>query len=259
VAGRAFTDKDERDGARVAIVNQILARRLWPNGNAAGGFLRMDEEPKAIQVIGIARDAKYLNLVEPPQPFVYLPLPREGSPKAVLHLRTMDPAGFVNKVRQEIRRIGGGLPTPEIRPAAEIVDRSLWAPRSGAVLLSLFGTVAVAIATIGIFGVAAYSVSRRRFEIGLRMALGARRASVIGLIMRRGMALIGFGVAVGSLISLSISYWIGRLMPLTSADELFSLLIAVSLFSLVGFLANLLPAMRAAQLDPSLLLRNNQS
>jgi predicted permease len=258
LTGRAFTDQDGGEVARSAVVNETLAERLWPGGEAVGRFLQMDEETQPLEVVGVARVARYQHLGEPPEPFLYLPLPRQGSQQATLHLRANDPARLIAPVRNELRRMSSSLPPPQIRSGSEIVERSLWAPRAGAVLLSIFGAVAVAIAAIGVFGVAAYSVNRRRFEMGVRTALGARPANLLALVLRRGMALIGVGVVLGLLGSIVLHRWIIRLLPLAAADELYSLAAAATLFSIIGFAANLLPAVRAARVGPLVSMRADQ-
>jgi macrolide transport system ATP-binding/permease protein len=254
--GRGFTPQD-RDGTHpVVILNQTLADRVWPGKDPVGTWIRLDQESEPIEIVGIARDAKYRSLGEAPQPFLYLPILQRGSLRCTLHVRSARPELLLDAVRSEIRKLDAGLPVIEARPLSEVIERSLWAPRAGAVLLSVFGTVALVLSGVGIYGVTAYSVGRRRSEIGLRMALGARREQIAALILRQGMSPLVLGLAAGLAGSLAIQRWIAGLLYSGADGGRIWIPLAILILTLVGLIANLIPAARASRIDPASSLKD---
>jgi len=255
--GRSFTSQDRYDSHPVAIVNEVLAKWVWPGRSPLGEFVHLDQEKEAVEIVGIAKDAKYRSLGEAPQPFLYLPLLQRGSLRCTLHLRAARPDRALEAVKGEMRSLDPGLPIIEARTLAEVTERSLWAPRAGAVVLSVFGVVALVLAAVGVYGVTAYSVGRRRSEMGLRMALGARRQEIVKLLLIQGLVPLTLGLAVGLAVSLATNRWIASLLYSGRGADWVSIPLAGTVLALVGLLANLVPAARASRIDPAMEIRGD--
>ncbi|MGH9665736.1 MAG: ABC transporter permease, partial [Bryobacteraceae bacterium] len=189
--GREFTDLDRANTAPVAIVNEKMAHDYWPNGQALGKRIQLPNESVMRQIVGIARTANYSTLAEPPQPCVYEPLEQNYSDAMTLYVRSKgDPQQILLPVQREVRSIGPQILVNDIRTGRKIVDDGLFQAKMGVTLLSVFGLLALGLASIGLYGIMAYSVNRRKREIGVRMALGASRDSVLRLILKQGMSLV---------------------------------------------------------------------
>lgn len=256
VKGRGFTALDGERAPRVAIINQAMANRFWPGQNAVGKRLRFFGDDLRVEVVGIARDANYVSLGEEPRAAVYVPLAQNYSAAVTLHVRTAgDPAAMAAAARREIRSVDPKLLLTDIRTIGEVIDEALWAPRTGAILLGAFGALALLLASIGIYGVVSYSVGRRAREMGIRMALGARPANVLRVVLGDGAILIGSGVVFGSLFSLALNrFFAGLLFGVNTADPaIYAAVCAV--LALVALAACYLPARRATKVDPAVALR----
>jgi predicted permease len=254
--GRDFTHADRAETPPVAIVNRAMARRFWPSGDPVGTRVILDGESKPVEIVGVVRDSKIMEMNESPIPLVYLALEQRYTEQAVLNVRTMGaPEPLVKEVRRAIGEIAPALPVSELLTASEGIEQALWAPRAGAAVLTLLGLLALALAMLGIYGITAYSVVQRSHEIGIRMALGARPAGVIGMLVRGGMVVLLIGLALGiGLAHLSVQ-WISKLVyGLAGGDSLVLVLIALLLTG-VGALANAVPAIRVARTYPSVDLR----
>ncbi len=254
--GRDFTTADRVGSQPVAIVNRAMARRFWPSADPVGDHVKLDDEARPVEVVGIVRDSKVLGIDESPIPLIYLALDQRYTEQAVLDVRTAGaPEPVMPEVRRAVAEVAPALPVAELLTASEGIAKGLWAPRAGAALLTFLGLLALALALFGIYGITAYSVTQRSREIGIRMALGARPASIVGMLVKGGMAvlLIGLGLGIG-LAHLS-SRWISTLVyGLAGGDWLVLALIAV-LLTAVGALANAVPAIRVARTHPSIDLR----
>jgi len=255
VAGRDFRTLDDARGAPVIIVNETMAKRLWPKGNAVGSRFISGEE--SWEVIGVARDTKYRSLRERPRLTMYRPLAQFYRSTVNVVIRTNLPAGQVMAgAHAALRSLDPALPLFNVRTLAEHVDHSLYADRLRATLLAAFALLALALAGIGAYGVMSYAVSQRTREIGIRMALGARRGAVISMVLRSGLAVAIAGVAAGSLAA----FWLvktvaGQLYGVTGVDAA-ALLSAWALLLAVATLANYVPARRAARVNPVTALRS---
>ena len=258
--GRSFAVSD-REGARpVAIVNQTLARRFWPGGQAVGRRLRFNETSaptaEAIEVIGVARDAAYHGLNEQAQPYLYLPVLQSFAPNTVLHVRTTgDPAAVIPAVRSEIQRLAPELPLPEAREVADLLRRQYWAPRMLAGLLALYGSLALLLTAVGIYGVVAYSVNLTRREIGVRLALGAGRARLLRELLGRGMTPVAVGLVLGLAGSLAAAPGVASLLFGLRALDPAAFALAILVLGAVSLVAVLIPARRAAAAHPASILR----
>jgi predicted permease len=255
-SGRDFTENDREGTTPVAIINDTTARRYWPNSNPLGRRIQLSGDKVLRQIVGIAKTANYTTLGEPAQLAVYVPLNQNFSDAMVLYVRSKtDPAGILTEVENEVRRIGPDVRVSDIRTGAKMMDQVLWSPRVMVGLLSVFGGLALVLASVGLYGVIAYSVSRRGREIGMRMALGAGQPAVLRLVLGEGMMLVAVGLACGLAVSLLIGRALSRMLYGISPADPVSLFGASLVLVLVAFLACYLPARRASRIDPLQALR----
>jgi predicted permease len=255
--GREFTQQDDENAPRVAIVNQTFAQRFWPGADPIGKRFSLygADEPQ-MQVVGIAQDGKYAGLNEEPRPFVYRPLwqGRIGSTTLVVRART-EPAKLLAAVRNELQRMDATLPLASARTRIEQLSFPLLPARVAAALLGSFGLLALALAAIGLYGVMSFSVARRTHEIGVRMALGAEARDVLALIIGQGMKLTVLGMGIGLVVSLAVTRLMKSLLYGVSATDPLTFAGIALLLALVALLACWIPARRATKVDPMIALR----
>jgi predicted permease len=265
LAGRALTTRDDARAPRVAVVNQTFAGRYFPDENPVGKRFTFDSsKPDEIEIVGLAKDAKYRKQRDEIPPTAYMSWRQGGREmdSATIELRAAgDPTAVVAAVRRAMREVDENLPLNNIRTQIEQAGETLAMERLFAKLLTLFGLLAQALAAIGLFGVMAYSVSRRTREIGIRMALGADRRDVLKMILRQGMKLTSLGVALGLAGAYALTKCLGSRINLKDMlygvrvdDPLTYSMIAV-LLALVALVACWIPARRATQVDPMVALR----
>ncbi|HEX3744439.1 MAG TPA: ABC transporter permease [Bryobacteraceae bacterium] len=257
--GRAFNDADRADSARVAIVNQQFAKAYWPNQDPIGKRIRIDKPdgPEA-EVVGVAKTGHYLLVNEQPSPFVYLPYTQNPRRRMTLIVQsTGDPAALAAPLRDLVRSIDPNMPLYNLRPVA-----TLYQSRATDTWLQFFqmvGTMALiglTLATIGLYGLIAYTVNRRVQEFGIRVALGARKGDVVWLVERRGLVLAALGLAVGGVLTrFALPMLSAGFFGLGSTSAAVYFFVPLALL-LVSALASYLPARRAASLDPLRALRN---
>jgi predicted permease len=254
--GRDFTDADRDRSIPVAIVNERMAERYWPNQDPIGRTFRFDSEPTARHIVGVVKTIKYQTLGETPQPAVYLPLRQNYADALVLYVRTSgDPSQAIGTAQRELRAMDSQVPLENAASIDGTVDQSLWMMRIAAGLLAVFGVLALALASVGLYGLVAYSVNQRRRELGVRMALGAARADVLRLVLRDGMGLVLIGLAVGLGLSLMVSRAMASLLLGINAIDPVSFAGASALLAGVAFIGSYLPARRASHADPLIALR----
>ena len=254
-AGRAFTDRDDAVAPKVVIVNETLAKRLWPDGSALGRTFGFHGD--RVLVIGVARDSKYGTLAERTPAYVYLPLSQADRPDRKLIVRTaVDPAPLARAIRETVRTLDPAIPQPTVTMLRQEMGIVLFPQRIAATVTGVLGAVGLLLAGVGLYGLIAFSVSRRTREIGVRVALGAQRGDVLGMVVREGMWLAGIGVAVGvALAAAATRLIVGFLFDVSPLDALtFAGMSAV--FVAVALLASYLPARRAAATDPLTALRS---
>ncbi len=254
--GRSFTDSDDDASLPVAMVNEALAREHWPGGSALGGRFHLAGDQAVRQVVGIVKNANYSTLGEAPQPCVYLPLRQNFAGGMVLYVRSVgSPAAVLPEVQRQIAAVDPNIQISDVRTGAKLIEQVLWGPRVGVSLLGVFGSLALVLASVGLYGAMAYTVVRRKKEIGLRMALGASRPAVLRTVLWRGMAPVCYGVAAGLCGCLLLGRGLAKILFGLSAADPVSLMGASVLLLSVAWLACYLPARSATQIDPLDALR----
>jgi len=256
ISGRDFTDFDREKTTRVAIINEAMAKAIWPGQEPLGKRFAIVKEPELLQVIGVVGTTVVGQIGEDPQPTAYLPMRQQYSPFATLVVRTnSNPEPLIGAVRTQVQQIDKNLAFTNAQTVQQILGQGLWAARMGAALLGLFGALALILASIGIYGVLAYSVAQRTSEIGLRMALGAQPRQVLGLVLRQGMLLAVIGAAVGIVVALPVARMAAGLLYGVSATDPLTYAGITLLLMAVALLACYLPARRATRIDPLIALR----
>ena len=255
-SGRDFTGTDREDSMPVAIVNEKMAHDYWPNRSALGKRIRLPGEKVVRQIVGIARTANYSTLAEPPQACIYVPLEQNYSDGMTLYVRSQgDPRQIMLAVQREVRATGPGIMVNDIRTGRTIMDNGLFQAKAVVVLLSVFGLLALGLASVGLYGIMAYSVQQRRREIGVRMALGASQGWVLRMILKRGLMLVGIGMALGFASALLAGRLLQRALYGVGVTDPLSVGGAVLLLLAVAFLACYVPGLAASRTDPLTALR----
>ena len=264
LSGRTFGPQDVTTSPKVVVVNQTFADKFFPNQNVIGKRFTYDTtKPDELEIVGICKDAKYTSQRDDIPPTVYSSYRQERPlANATFEVRTMsDPAAAIASMRSVVREIEPNLPVMNVKSQVEQADETLRMERLFAKLLTLFALLAQQLAAIGLFGVLAYTVSQRTHEIGIRMALGADRASVLKMIVRQGMTLAILGVILGLIgayvVTRYLESWIGlskMLFGVKVSDPLTYSAIAV-LLTVVALIACYIPARRATKVDPLIALR----
>jgi len=257
--GRAFTEHDRAESRRVAIVNEQFAKTYWPGQDAIGKRIRLDSaDGPAAEIVGVAKTGHYLAVNEAPAPFVYVPYEQNPRPRMTLVVQsTGDAAALAKPLRNAVRSIDGNVPVFNLRPVA-----ALYESRVTDTWLNLFqmvgtmGLIGLALATTGLYGLVAYTVSRRVKEFSIRVAIGAGRRDVVWLVERRGMILAGVGIAVGGVLTAAVAPLLAAGFPGlgVSSPVVYALVPLVLL--MVSAVASYVPARRAAGMDPLRALRD---
>jgi predicted permease len=255
--GRDFTEADITGAPQVVVINETMAQRFWPGQDALGKRFKFFGDQQFTSVIGIARNAKYNGIAEDPIPFIYQPLRQNYTPQATLHVRVAgDAASLAAAVRQQIQEIDPTISVFQVRTLEEQVSQALAPLRINVIVLATFGGLALLLASIGLYGVASYSVGQRTREIGVRMALGAQSSSVLRLVLGHGLLLVAIGLVTGVLLALGLSAAIPRdLLPNVSARDPWTFAGTSVLLALVAVIASYIPARRATRIDPLIALR----
>ncbi|AGY60429.1 ABC transporter permease [Gloeobacter kilaueensis] len=256
LAGRTFDEQDQPGQPGAVIVNDLVVRRFFPDGNAVGKRLRLPGISDWLTIVGVVRCIHQNDLKEPPNLQVYRPFAQDPWAEIGIVLKSdIAPTALAASLQRAVQSIDSDLPVTKVRSLQKVIDDSVQAPRLTMVLLAIFAGIALVNAAIGIYGVMSYSVSQRTHEIGVRMALGALPADVLKLVVGQGMLLVLVGVAIGlagGLVGLqllsSLLFGIGASDPITFGA-------VAMLLVLVALVACYLPARRATRIDPAIALR----
>jgi len=259
VRGRAFTDADTPTSAPVAMVNESLARRIWPGEDALGKRIKWGwpESPGVWrEVVGIAADVKYEGVAEPTPLQIYMPITQETPRDIAVIVRTAGPpAAAQAEAEHVIHAFDKDVPVYSVRTLDSMITASMARERMAAIVLAVFAIVALTLASVGLYGVVAHGVTERTHEIGVRMALGAEARHVLGLVVRQGLSMALVGTAIGVAGAFALSRWIQALLfGVTATDPATFAAVAVTLLA-VAALACGIPAWRATRVDPTTALR----
>ena len=254
--GRALTERDDATAPKVVVINETAARKYFPGQNPIGRhFGSSPETTGQLEVVGVLRDAKYNSVRESAPPTMYVPYRQTRLSGAVFEVRTAAvPAGTMGSVREAARQIDPNLPLTDVSTQIEQVEKRFQQEKLFAQAYTLFGLLALLLASIGLFGLMSYNVSRRTNEIGIRMALGAQRSNVLGLVMRESMLLVAIGVVSGLAIALAAGRLVTTLLFGLPPRDPLTMIVAVAVMALVSALAGYLPARRASKVDPMVAL-----
>jgi macrolide transport system ATP-binding/permease protein len=258
LAGRSFEAGDLASSLHIAIVNEAMAKKYWPRGNAIGGRFRMNGK-ETIQVVGVAKTIKYRDASEPPLPFLYLPLSQQYSSFITLHVETLgDPASIAALVVGQISAIDRAMPVSDVQTLEHFFkEGALFGSRLVMQVVLVIGSFGLLLAVVGLYGVIAYSVSRRTREIGIRMAIGAQPSGVARLVLRQGLTLILIGTAIGLVLALGASQVVASQLAGTSPFDPLVYFAGALVLGSVSLLACYVPARRAARVDPLVALRQD--
>ena len=255
--GRQFTAQDKLGAPLVIVINDILAARIWPGQDAIGKRLRVGFEKEPREVIGVVGSIKQAALDAPERPAMYMPHAQSPNNRMTVLVRTTgEPTAMAAAVREQMRAIDKEVPVTHVQTMENVLGASVAQPRFSMLLVGLFAGLALMLSTVGIYGVMAYSVSRRSHEIGVRMALGADAGQVLKLVLKDGMSLALAGIGIGLLgafgltrLMASLLFGIGAKDPMTFAS-------VAAFLALVALIACYIPARRATKVDPLIALRN---
>jgi predicted permease len=259
VRGRGFGDADRDSSSRVAVINEELVRRELAGVDPIGKRIKfggVDSKEPWFTIVGVARTFRHYRLPQPMGPAIYFPQLAEPARSQTLVLRTtLDPASLAAPVREVLHQLDPDVPAYGVQSLDEAVARSLWRQRLQSEVLGVFAALALVLALVGIYGVIAYAVAQRTRELGLRMALGATRARVLGMVLAQGARLAALGVAIGVVASLAATRALGSLLYGVSATDPVSFALVPVALVAVALVASWMPARRATRVDPAVALR----
>jgi predicted permease len=256
--GRLIDGHDHGDAPRVLIVNKALADRFWPNQDPIGRRVKAGPDPEGpwLEIIGVVDNIRRENVRIPPEPEVYYPMTQDvtRNPTYVVGISS-DPTPVLAAIRSTLRAIDADIPLGNLRPLNDVLDGALRQPRFLSALLSVFGGLALVLAGVGIYGVIAFLVAERRREIGVRLALGAQRGRVLRETLWRGMRPVLAGLGIGLVAAVLAGRVASSLFYEVEAVDPLSLGAATGVLLLAGIAGSLLPARRAARVEPGVVLR----
>ncbi|MFZ0880197.1 MAG: ABC transporter permease [Candidatus Acidiferrales bacterium] len=256
--GRGFLASDTADSPRVAIVNEQFAKHYWPGADAVGKHIRLDSPAGTpVEIVGVAQTIKYQLTFEKPMDFLYMPLAQHPIARMVLMLRsTGDPLQLVQPVKDVVRTLDPNIPMLQTSAYEDFyLNRAVEGPRVAIDLVGTMGAVGFLLAIAGLYGVVAYNVSRRTREIAIRMALGAESSDVLGLVMGKGLVLVGIGTVIGLAMSFAVEQLMNSLLFNAGGVDVVAYVIIVPSLFLVTMLAAYVPARRACRIAPTQALR----
>ena len=259
--GRDLREADEITRTPVALINQTMAKTLWPETDAVGRRFKLTgpDQPDWFTVVGIVADFKHYqgDSSDPISPSAYVPYSFEPALNTGLTIRTAgNPARLVSAVREQIRQADSSLPIFQVSTMEDLRQRSFWQFRLFGWMFSTFGAIALLLASIGVYGVLSYSVSQRTQEIGVRMALGAARSDVLRLVLGQGVRLAGIGILLGLIGAFGATRFLKTILYNVTPTDPMSFAGVAGFLTLVAIVASYVPARRAMDVDPLIALRN---
>jgi len=259
VRGRDFTARDDTASPPVMIVNQQFAKAMFPNENPIGKRAMSSRDEKVYrEIVGVVRDVKYYGANDSTRSLVWVPYAQNNAwRQGIITVRTRaNPSSALASVRAELRALDGGIALANVSTMDEAMARSMAGDRLVAILLGAFAGLALVLAAIGIFGVLSYTVEQRTHELGIRVALGAQRADVLRLVVRETVPMIGAGIVIGGVAAFGLTRFLRSLLYEITPSDPGTFVAVALLLSVVGLIAALVPARRAARVDPVLALRS---
>ena len=259
VAGRTIDERDTESSRRVAVINETMARRYWESPERAlGRRFTISRGGTPVEVVGVARNGKYNTFGEPAMSYYFTALAQEYQGHVTMIIRSKQSLEtLMPAIRRQVSGLDAALPIFGIHTMPQFLYRLVSIYDMGAALTIIFAIVALLLSVIGIYGVLHFMVARRTREIGIRMALGARQAEVLRLVLRGSLFFVGLGVCIGAVLAFSAAGLTGRLLAGVSGADPATFLVAVAIFGLVALVASAMPARRATRINPTEALRMN--
>jgi putative ABC transport system permease protein len=263
--GRLFTDDDRGGSKQVVLITESAARQYFPNEDPIGKSIKLGWGKRVHgrrvaaggEIVGIVGDVKELGLAEANAPQLYMPLRQWPVQQMAVVVRTATPPmTLADAVREQVRTVDPSLPVSKMRPLDDIVSRSISQPRFYMLLLTIFAAVALALASVGIFGVLSYAVAQRTREIGIRMALGAQERAVLQMVVGQAMLLVVSGIGLGAVLALVISRGMSTMLFSVTATDPATFASVAAILCAVALVASYIPARRATRVDPIVALRS---
>jgi len=260
--GRAFSEGDDERAMPVGVVNETMARQYWPGEDAIGKRFKLgspEEDIPWITVVGVAGDVRQMGIDEPVKAEMYIPYAQIKdqqwyAPRDLVIRTKVDPLSIVASARNEIRQVDPAQPISNVRTMDEVLGEETASRRLGMTLLTIFAALALLLATLGIYGVLAYFVVQHTQEIGVRVALGAQRRDILGLVLKKGMTLTLMGVAIGLGVAFALTRFMASLVYGVSTTDPLTYAAIAALLTAVALVACYLPARRATKVDPMVAL-----
>jgi putative ABC transport system permease protein len=258
--GRAFTRADTKDSPLVVMINEAFVRKHFPDRNPIGQQVMIDRgEGKGppCEVVGVVGNSRHDSLAAPPGPEMYVPFSQDPTRTldVVMRVASTSLVGLQADVKRAVHEVDKDLFVPKLEPMTNVLSTQLAQPRFNMLLLAVFAGVAMILAAIGIYGVIAYSVTQRTREIGIRMALGAQRTQMLGMVLRQSLTLVAIGIGIGFLVALGATRVLATLLYGVGANDLSTYAIVILLLGAAALLASYVPARRAMKVDPMVALR----
>jgi putative ABC transport system permease protein len=260
LSGRYYDARDGAEGQKVAIVNQAFANRFFANSEPLGkriGFACEESERLCRTIVGVVGNIRQESITDEVAPEIYLPFSQMGLNGMTLMVRTTsDPLALAQSVRSEVLAIDGKQPVYDVKTLAQRVNDAVAVSRSLMVLFAAFALLALVLGAVGIYGIVSYSVTQRTHEIGIRMALGARAANVLSLIMKNGLTLVLTGIVIGVGSAIGLTRFLATLLFGIEPTDRVTFVVVSAVFFVIAMIAALIPALRATRVDPIVALRN---
>jgi putative ABC transport system permease protein len=258
--GRAFDRTDTKDSPLVVMINEAFARRYFPDRNPIGQQVMIDRpgnQAPPCEVVGVVGNSRHDSLAEPPGPEMYVPFAQDPSRSldVVLRVSSTNLVGLQANVKRAVHEVDKDLFVPRLEPMTTFLATQLAQPRFNMMLLAIFAAVAMILAAIGIYGVIAYSVTQRTREIGIRMALGAQKTQMLGMVLRQSLTLVVIGITIGFVVALAATRVMATLLYGVGANDLTIYATVIFLLATAALLASYFPARRAMKVDPMVALR----